>query len=1071
MRSLLACTCLTPILLVAQPALAEVTVSTATTAPLNTANVANGAADDIRVTSTGSIKPTSGTAITIGSNDDARNEGTIEIRDANDAAGIVALPGFTGNIVNSGIITIDETYEQKDADNDKDLDGPFAIGARRFAIRVAPGGTFTGNVTHSGTILVEGNQSAGIAVDSRLNGSLTSTGRITVIGTDATGIRAGDVTGNVILHNSIIVNGQNAVGVSLDGDIGGRLIVQSAITASGYRYLAAPDKVELLDADDLLQGGPALRIAGDVAGGILLDTAQPDNVATDPDEDKDGIPDAQETNAVVSSAGSAAAMQIGATSGNVAIGAVAGQANGHGLVIKGTAAGGGVFAGVDGNGVTIGGLGGTVQVSGGATVQGTVTAASNGANATALRIGSGASVPELIVSGTVGASGGKALESRVTAVQIDAGAAIGSINNSGLVSAQSAEKGSAYAIRDSAGTLNFVTNSGDIIAKAGSPEGSAVAIDVSANNLGVTVRQLGIGQNDTPTITGDIRFGGGNDVLQIEKGTVAGLTTFGGGANRLSITGVSAYSGTARFGAGADIVTLGDTGQFLGELDFGGGNDQLILGGTSTVLGTLRNSAGVAAQVNGGALLLTNEGDVALSSLSVANNGTIGISIDGAKNIHTRYVVGGAANFAAGSKLLVTLANIRESEGSYVVVDAGTLTGGTNLAPDAAALPFLFKSSLATNAAAGEVTLTVQRKSADELGLNRSQSQAYAAIYDVLDNDAKVAASFLAVDDGDAFRANIRQMMPDHAGGVFEAVTQGSRATARFLSDPDFSYAEQGGVGFWLQQVAWGTSKGLGDTSSYDITGWGATGGADVSLGGAGRAGFTLAYLTGRDADGGTDNEVTSSQYELGLHWRGSWGGALAFARVSAATVNFEGRRSFSGVIGTEAVDRSTAADWNGKLYSAAGGLAYEHGMGRLSVRPGVSLDYYRLSEDGYAEAGGGKAFDLTVEDRTSDELAANATVTVGYDLATGSAEQARVRVELEGGRRQIVGGTMGQTVAQFEGGEAFTLDPEARTDGWLSRLRLMGGLAGFMLGGEFSAEEQQGRAAVALRASLRLGF
>ncbi len=1073
MRSLLACTCLTPILFAAavQPAAAEVTVAAASTAPLNTATAANGAPADVRITTAGSIKLTAGTALTIGSNDDARNEGTIEIRDANDAAGIVALPGLTGNIVNSGIITIDETYEAKDADNDKDLDGPFAQGARRFGIRVAPGGTFTGNVTHSGTILVEGNQSAGIALDSRLAGSLTSTGKITVVGTDAAGIRAGDITGNVILHNAIVAQGQNAVGVALDGDIGGRLVVQSAITTSGYRYLTAPDKVELLDADDLLQGGPALRISGDVAGGVLLDVAQPDNVATDPDEDKDGVPDAQETSANVTSAGSAAAIQVGATSGNVTLGAVAGQANGHGFVIRGSATGSGTFAGIDGNGVVLGGMGGTVNVAGGITVNGTVAAASNAANATALRIGSGATVPELIVTGTVGATGGKALESRVTAVQIDAGGSMTSINNSGNIAAQAAEKGTAFAIRDNAGTVNFITNTGDILARTGAAEGSAVAIDVSANNLGVTVRQLGVGQNDTPSITGDLRFGAGNDTLQVEKGTVAGNASFGAGANRLVMTGASAFAGAARFGAGNDIVSIGDTGRLLGEVDFGGGTDQLVLTGTGALVGTLRNSGGVAAQVNGGALLVANEGDVALASLAVTGNGTIGVSIDGAKGTHTRYVVGGAASFAAGSKLLVTLANIREAEGSYVVVDAGTLTGGTNLAPDAAALPFLYKSALSANAAAGEVTLTVQRKSADELGLNRSQGQAYAAIYDVLDNDAKVAASFLAIEDGETFRSNLRQMMPNHAGGVFEAVTQGSRATARFLADPDFSYAQQGGVGFWLQQVAWGTSKDLGQSSAYDITGWGATGGADVALGGLGRVGLTLAYLTGRDADGGTDNEVTSSQYELGLHWRGSWGGALAFARASAAAVNFEGRRAFGGAIGEEAVERANTADWSGRLYSAASGLSYEHQAGRLSIRPGVSIDYYRLAEDGYAETGGGKAFDLVVEERDSDELAANATLTVGYDLAQGNAEQARIRVELEGGRRQIVGGTMGQTIARFEGGDAFALDPEARTDGWLGRLRLMGGLSGFMLGGEVSAEEQQGRAAVAARASLRLGF
>ena len=67
MRHLLACTCLTPVLLVATgtQALADRTVSSATTAPIATATATSGAPDNVVVTSAGSIKLTSGTAITI----------------------------------------------------------------------------------------------------------------------------------------------------------------------------------------------------------------------------------------------------------------------------------------------------------------------------------------------------------------------------------------------------------------------------------------------------------------------------------------------------------------------------------------------------------------------------------------------------------------------------------------------------------------------------------------------------------------------------------------------------------------------------------------------------------------------------------------------------------------------------------------------------------------------------------------------------------------------------------------------------------------------------------------------
>ena len=179
MNRLLAATCLTPVaLLAAAPAAAETVISTAVTTP-----VATGTAnDDIRISSTGSIRPTvSGAAVTINSNHDARNEGTIAFAGVNDATGILANANVTADITNTGTITLDETFTPTDSDNDGDLDGPFAQGTGRFGIRVLGPGTFTGNIANSGTITIQGNQSAAISVESALAGALTVGGTINVI--------------------------------------------------------------------------------------------------------------------------------------------------------------------------------------------------------------------------------------------------------------------------------------------------------------------------------------------------------------------------------------------------------------------------------------------------------------------------------------------------------------------------------------------------------------------------------------------------------------------------------------------------------------------------------------------------------------------------------------------------------------------------------------------------------------------------------------------------------------------------------------------------------------------------
>ena len=153
MRRLLACTCLTPFAVAALSAVhAETVISTKVTTPIATGTAANGQPDDIRIATGGSVAPTGGAAVTINSNNTVKVEGTITITGANDSTGILANPGVTSSISNTGAIGLDESYTPTDGDNDGDIDGPFAQGSNRFGIRVAPGGTFTGNISSVGAI-------------------------------------------------------------------------------------------------------------------------------------------------------------------------------------------------------------------------------------------------------------------------------------------------------------------------------------------------------------------------------------------------------------------------------------------------------------------------------------------------------------------------------------------------------------------------------------------------------------------------------------------------------------------------------------------------------------------------------------------------------------------------------------------------------------------------------------------------------------------------------------------------------------------------------------------------------
>lgn len=1066
-KTLLASTCLAA--MAAVPAHAETTISTATTTPVKTSTVKSGAPDDIKITKDGSIKPAAGTAVTIDSNHKVVNEGTIEIVNKDGATGISANAGVTGSITNgaTGKIIINETYAPTDIDNDGDIDGPFAVGSNRTGILTA--GAFTGNIVNSGEITIEGNNSAGIRLGGPLTGKFTNDGSISVLGDNALGVGLQDVTGNVRLAGKIAAIGENATAARLTGDITGALEVQGELTASGYRYTSAPSDPSKLDADDLLQGGPALSIEGDVTGGIILAVPPKDTSETDKDEDKDGIEDAKEGSAAVRSFGSAPAMQVGSASRDIAIGAVAGTGTNFGLIINGGVVGSGVYTGVDSTGLQIGGLGGAVNISGGVSVAGSVNAISKDASATAMRIGAGATVPEIRVSGKVDATtGGKAQDAVATAILVEAGSNVGLIRNSGTVNAKvGGDDATARAIVDLSGNVDMVENSGAISATGAKNAADNIAIDLTANAGGATVKQIAVGEGKTaPSITGDVRFGSGDDVFDIADGTVKGNTSFGAGNNRLKLSGDAVYTGNATFGAGSDSFAMEGSSRFTGLADFGGGSDTLSIGGTSVFSGTLANSSGLGVSVNGGAFDV--QGAATIASLSVTGKGVLGVTLDGDDG-GTALTVIGNASFDEDSKLALQLTSIDGAEGQHVVLTAGSLTGASNLTAETTLLPYLYKGEL--TASGNTLVVDVTRKTISELGLNRSEASAFDAAFEALGADEDIEGVFLRIADGDAFRGQLQQMLPEHEGGVFETVTTGSRALARYLQDPNAPFQDEGKWGYWVNQAVWGTSKGIGNTASYDVTGWGISLGAEIKTD-IGNFGGSVAFLSGKDGNGSNDNEVSTSQFEGALHWRLRSNGFMANARVSGAPIKMKGTRNFRAEAGAEDIEKTMRGKWDGTLYSASGSLAYDaRTRGNLSFRPMVAVDYYKLKEDGYTETGGGDALDLTVLGRSSDELAVTGTVAVGLDFGGADEYDGWTRFEIEAGRRQLVGGSLGATIASFKDGDAFTLIPEERTSGWIGRLRAIAGNSAFQVGGELSAEEQQSHFGWSFRASLKVGL
>ena len=415
MRKLLATAVAIAPLMIASGAHAEIVISTTRTTPIQTSNATGTGADSIRIASGGALNVLTGNLVTLDSSHNITVDtgGSIGgTKTADGTTGILVNGGNTGSITISGGITVgDDIDAYPDDDKDGDTDGPWATGSGRYGIRLVGATPLTGNIllNNASALLVDGNNAVGISIESGLTGNLTTLGGIRVVGDNATGVRStGTITGNLMLSGTMATFGANTSAVVLEGDVAGRVVIQGDLMSTGYRYTTRPPAtfISHLDPDDLLQNRSAVIIAGNVSGGVVLDLPPVDADAANADEDGDGVPDATETTAFVTSFGAAPAVTVGSATRSVTLGVAGTGDSAYGFINRGTISGQGVYDGIQGNGVVFGVAGGqTVTVDGGIRNEGTISGLSAQANATGLRLAAGATTPRIVNAGNISVGG------------------------------------------------------------------------------------------------------------------------------------------------------------------------------------------------------------------------------------------------------------------------------------------------------------------------------------------------------------------------------------------------------------------------------------------------------------------------------------------------------------------------------------------------------------------------------------------------------------------------------------------------------------------------------------------
>jgi len=954
-------------------------ITTDTTAPLVTSK-----AGDITVATGGSIKPPSGVAVTIDSNNSLTNSGIIQFQGKDDTTNVLILGGHTGGVTNNNTIQNDETSTTT-TDSNGIIHGPFATGNNRYGIRLIGPGPFTGSITNAagGVVVVTGNNSYGISAESDVAGSIVSAGSLTIQGTNSIGLRTtGAVSGNVTVSGATTATGQGVQAINLGGDVGGAVAISGTVTATGYRYTTrSTDPVtfaKLLSADDLLQGGAAVTVAGNVGKGILVNS-----VTT---TDSAGV--ANTVTGSINTFSQAPALVVGAAGRNIAIGDVGTGADAYGIQLKGNVLASGVYDGISATAVQLGVAGGgTVTTGDGMHVGGTVGATSYAADATALHVNAGASVPVLRNDGTIASAvSTDALGATSRAVLIEQGANVRSLLNATQISSSvSGQQADAAAVVDRSGTLVEIENQGTISAgrtltnTTQAVTGKSIALDLSANSTGVhIVQQTPTGATTTPAITGAVSLGAGGDRVEILGGKLTGDLDLGAGANALTVDNGAAVKGA---------------------LNAGGGT--------------------IALKVGAGSLSIDSASQLKLTSLSLGATSQTILTADPAAGVATRLDVAGDATIASGAKIGVRLNSLLQGSATYTLVRADHLTSGSIDTSLLGSVPFLYKSSLQTDTAAGTITATLSRKTAAELALPATSAGAYDALVVAVNKDVGLRGALLAQTDRAGLIGLYNQLLPNHSGSIFNVSAAAIDAFARPIDERQ----DARGGGFWMQEINLGLSAAnRPDDPGYDGWSLGAVAGYELPATSLGIFGATFGASTNTIYPNKTDSseDLHSNMIDAGVYWRASRGGFTLNAKVGADYLKVTSGRVVE-ILGGDglAVNRRSNGEWSGYGLSTRVSASYEARYGRYYIRPVATIDYLRLMEGSYTEAGGGQGMDLAVNSRTSSRTAVFAGVAVGATYGVDNSWGPEVLLGYKG----VASEQLGTTRAKFvSGGDAFDL-------------------------------------------------
>jgi hypothetical protein len=667
--------------------------------------------------------------------------------------------------------------------------------------------------------------------------------------------------------------------------------------------------------------------------------------------------------------------------------------------------------------------------------------ASTPQTATGITIASGATVNSITNNGTITAliSDTASVAGSAVGAIVDNSGTLSSITNTGLIEAELAPTavsfvltGSKVAIDVAASTTGVSITQSPSTSYLGNPapvfngsiSGTTLTVNtVTSGNLVVGETLYGAGIAAGTTITSADTGTGGTGTYTLSTAQTVGKEgmTAAGAAPQII--------GDILFGAGPNLLDI-QAGATLGGLTELAGQRDLtvdvatVAGSTATVDITAAQGHQVVALNVGAGGVLEAEVDpsfaVGASNPTAIFNTTVGAGQTGPD---------GTATFAKGAQIGIALDTLQVAPtATYVFVQTSGAPGALTLGAPASSMliasPYLYTAVASSTASDLDVTLSL--KSPTQLGLNASGAAAYDSVLAALEQDSAIAGAIVAPTSKYQFLQLYNQMLPDQGIGTFESLEAATEKIANLTEQTPDSGVRIGGGSAWLQEVNQTIKREDGQTLGTTDQLFGLVGGYERMGLGGGALGLTLAYMniTNQGTFDPVDGDLVSNIAEVGAYYRRAWGDLRFSVRGAGGYAWFDERREFV----TTGVTAISYGDWNGYFADGHVGAEYEQHIGGFYVRPELSFDYLYLNQAAHDETGAGPGFDLNVAQQVSQRGVAAALVSFGAQYG----HDVWFRPEVFGGYREVAFGTIGDTVASFSGATPFSLAPGDVNGGWV---------------------------------------